>query len=185
MAGSDARAATIVDSADVPTGMDSAYTATSTVGSTRAAIVMCRLEPMPPNAVPDSRPSRARAAVPSSSSDTTTNRSSGMSGSVGVPTSGTRAQTIRLETISTRGAAAIRGPVPAARSGSLAISLRTSRHGWPMPAPARPSMRARVWRITPTSRGVSATAARTCTTSRRAMAAVLTRSPPAGRAAAR
>ena len=85
------RARTISARVELPTGIDSAYTATRTVGSTRAAMVMCRLEPIPPNAVPESRPSSATATVPTSRTDTTTNRSSGTSGSGIAPTSGSSA----------------------------------------------------------------------------------------------
>ena len=58
-----------------PTGTESAKIATSRVGSTRARMVISRLAPMPPNAVPVSSPANANAAAPSVSSATTTNRS--------------------------------------------------------------------------------------------------------------
>jgi hypothetical protein len=54
-----------------PTRTESAKPATSNVGSARAATVTARLEPMPPNAVPVSRPASASATEPRSSSDTT------------------------------------------------------------------------------------------------------------------
>ena len=75
---------------------------------------MCLLEPMPPNAVPASRPTSATATVPISNTDTTTNRSSGTLVNVTVPSSGVSAQTSRLETISTVGPATDTQPVPAA-----------------------------------------------------------------------
>ena len=129
------RARTISASVELPTGIDSAYTATSTVGSTSAAMVMCRLEPIPPNAVPESSPSRATATVPISSTETTTNRSSGTSGTGIAPTSGSSAATRRLDASRTTGAVT-RTQLPlSARTGSLASSLRRSRQGCPTPAP--------------------------------------------------
>ena len=49
-----------------PTGTDSAKIATSRVGSTSATMVISRLAPIPPNAVPVSSPASASATVPSS-----------------------------------------------------------------------------------------------------------------------
>ena len=43
--------------------------------------------------------------------------------------------------------------MPRGAIGSLRISLRRSRHGWPTPGPARPSSRARICRISPISSG--------------------------------
>ena len=43
----------------------SAKTARITVGSASAATATSRLEPMPPNALPESRPARARKKLPS------------------------------------------------------------------------------------------------------------------------
>src|SRR5213078_2211536 len=67
-----------------PTRTDSAKIATSKVGSTSAMIVISRLAPIPPNAVPVSRPASASATVPSASNATTANRSAaaGSAGSV-------------------------------------------------------------------------------------------------------
>jgi len=48
-------------------GIDSANTASKIVGSTMAAMVISRLEPMPPKAVPVSQPARVRATVPKNS----------------------------------------------------------------------------------------------------------------------
>ena len=53
----------------------SARIATARVGSVSAATVISRLDPMPPNAVPGSRPPSARKNVPSISSAVSTNRS--------------------------------------------------------------------------------------------------------------
>ena len=64
-------AARLVD----PARADSAKAASNSVGSTSAAMVISRLEPMPPNAVAVSSPASASATVPSRSSPTTTIRS--------------------------------------------------------------------------------------------------------------
>jgi hypothetical protein len=50
-----------------PALTDKAKIARRIVGSARAAMVVSRLDPIPPNAVPVSRPASARPTVPSSS----------------------------------------------------------------------------------------------------------------------
>ena len=84
-------AARLVD----PTGTDSAKIATSRVGSTRARIVISRLAPIPPNAVPVSIPASANATAPSASSATTTNRSAPAAGTAAMVTNGATATTAR------------------------------------------------------------------------------------------
>jgi hypothetical protein len=49
--------------------MTRANTASITVGSASAATATSRLDPMPPNALPESSPARARKKVPSMKSD--------------------------------------------------------------------------------------------------------------------
>ena len=85
---------------------------------------MCRLDPMPPKAVPESSPSSASATVPTSSTETTTNRSPGTWGSGAATTSGTSAPTTRLASRAARrcGHAAPQS-CRSARSGSLRQQL--------------------------------------------------------------
>ena len=70
-----------------------------------------------------------------------------------VVTNGTTAATATVVASSTqrRDPEQLAGPVGVI--GSLRSSLRRSRHGCSTPGPARPSSRARTWRITPTSSG--------------------------------
>src|SRR5579875_2661198 len=57
-------AATMPGRLEVPAWIDRARMATSRAGSANAPMVMARLEPRPPNAVPASRPPRAKATDP-------------------------------------------------------------------------------------------------------------------------
>ena len=173
-----------------PTGTESAKIATSRVGSTRARMVISRLAPIPPNAVPVSSPANANAAAPSVSSATTTNRSVPAAGTAAMVTNGATATTATVVASISSGAVRNTSLVPRGVMGCLRASLRRSRHGCSTPAPARPSNRARIWRITPTSNGdprpatraiiATTQCARSQLTTRHGPA--LTGSPPAGSA---
>ena len=96
---------TIADRFVEPTRTDSAKIATSRVGSTSARIVISRLAPIPPNAVPVSMPASASATAPSASSATTANRSATGSRADAVVTNGATTATTSVVATSTVGAA--------------------------------------------------------------------------------
>jgi hypothetical protein len=64
-------------------------------------------------------------------------------------TNGATATTATVVASISSGAVRNTSLVPRGVIGCLRASLRRSRHGCSTPAPARPSIRARIWRITP------------------------------------
>ena len=126
-------------------------------------MVISRLAPIPPNAVPVSRAASASATVPKSSSPTTANRSAEPSSGDAVEASGAMAAISRLVATRTGGAAVNNQPAAARADRFLAGKrLLRSRQGWAIPAPARPSRRARTWRISPISNGARTTTSTGC-----------------------
>src|SRR5699024_6714606 len=128
-AGSNTVEATMVARLVEPTGTESAKIATSIVGSDNAMIVTSRLEPIPPKAVPVSRPANVSATVPSTNNATTANRSAIGSTAEAIDTNGATVATTSVVARSTTGAARKIGPVPRGVIGCLRTSLRRSRHG--------------------------------------------------------
>ena len=110
---------------------------------------------------------------------TTANRSATGSSRDAVVTNGATAATTRHVVTSTSGAVRNTSVVPCGATGRLRSSLRRSRHGCPIPAPARPSILARSCRIIPVSSGDRATTISSCRTTA-ATPSPVTGSPPAG-----
>ena len=143
--------------------MDSAKTANKMVGSTRAAMVISRLAPMPPNEVPVSMPARVSATVPTNSSPTTANRSALASSGDPVATSGAIAAISNVDPATIAGAAANTTVVPRGVICCLPSCLTMSRQGCSSPPPARPSQRARTCRVRPTTSGAPTITVPICT----------------------
>jgi len=135
--------ATMSVRSDEPTRTDSAKIASRMVGSTRATMVVSRLAPIPPKAVPVSSPASVSATVPSRSIATTAKRSLTPPTAATVETNGMTAARKTADARRIRGAATNTTLVPSGRVASLRSIFRRSLTGWPTPAPARPSMRAR------------------------------------------
>ena len=123
-------AARLVD----PTGTDSAKIATSRVGSTRARMVVSRLAPIPPNAVPVSMPGqRQRDRAQRQQRHHREQIGAPGPAPVAVVTNGATAATTRQVATSSSGAVRNTSLVPCGAIGCLRISLRRSRHGCPTP----------------------------------------------------
>ena len=166
-------------------GTDRARMATSKAGSARAPIVMARLAPMPPNAVPVSRAPRARETEPRRRRKTTANRSADQPKAGSVANSGATAATTRVVATRTTGA---RGKTQLACSGrvrSRPAILRRSSRGWWTGGPTRPSIRQRTLRMRPRRSGPPTATRTTCSNEIADMEVidqpVLTPAPPARR----
>ncbi len=162
LAGWCATAPTMAARLEECTGIDSPKTAMRMAGSASAAIIVSRLAPMPPNAVPVSSPASARATVPSSSRPTTAKRSPALSNGEPVVTPGTMTAMTRVLAAIRTGAAVKMIVVPSGRMRCFRSSFRRSRHGCRTPLPARPSSLARTWRVIPTTIGAPAATRTSC-----------------------
>ncbi len=143
-------------------GTERARIATSRAGSARAPIVMARLAPMPPNAVPVSRPPSARKTEPRRRRKTTANKSADQPNAGSVASSGAMMTITRVLATRTTGA---RGKTQLACSGrvrSRRASLRRSSKGCRIGGPIRPSIRQRTLRMSPSRSGPQSTTRITC-----------------------
>jgi hypothetical protein len=143
----------------------SAKIASATVGSARAATVISRLDPIPPNGEPGSRPASARKNVPSSRRYTTTRRSPTLSNGSGAATIGTRNVTPTTLAKITNGATWNSHEALFETTTSFLKSFRSSRYGCQTGAPRLFCSRAFIHRINPTRPGARRSATAACVSS--------------------